>query len=608
MVSGLASSIRSATESATFDLAGSDASSIRTTVKDAFSSPFSLSTMIRITFIVGGGKLSRSKYDDKAMQAVTSMLKQLDFVEDRGASCILECAGCFKSQHDTGKNVYTVVVFPRVTGGADEGGDGTNQNEDDEPLIPTNSPGFKIAVCSKTTFQNLLSTYCPTYLEKRACLNCLEGLLQLEQAIDNKLMNGHPLDSAEQSFYDDANDLREKHAHAQKEMSKHVEEGRLSSDEKATLVEMNEKRIENLLKEKSSASVMEKLKKAMARKQQLKSIRDDTLEEGPALRYESQLTVLRKKVLPLQALEEASRGRLLTLSETRSLTEKGELDEEIERLEYASCGWFEDEDCFQERLKKSRKSFESRYAKSKRGGGGKASNSGVKGGGSGSTAVNKWILPGEKPKSAWGSSKGKKVKAKGGAVFSAMMMDSSSDEEEESDEGSVDDEMPFTVIQSKKKPHPAAASNTFTSKKAAALMKKSNNSAPTAHGGKLAAGGSSDSTQKENANASKPDPGTASQTGSKKNKKKKKNKRKPKQSTEQEETQEVKVADATINESENKSISTKKDTPSSLSASLLEFWKSLLFPLIMFILNVLTSLVMYLFRGSKKKGGKHKRG
>eukprot|EP00584_Thalassiosira_punctigera_P025673 CAMPEP_0172557986 /NCGR_PEP_ID=MMETSP1067-20121228/76563_1 /TAXON_ID=265564 ORGANISM="Thalassiosira punctigera, Strain Tpunct2005C2" /NCGR_SAMPLE_ID=MMETSP1067 /ASSEMBLY_ACC=CAM_ASM_000444 /LENGTH=37 /DNA_ID= /DNA_START= /DNA_END= /DNA_ORIENTATION= len=37
MVSGLASSIRSATESATFDLAGSDAPSIQSTVEDAFS-------------------------------------------------------------------------------------------------------------------------------------------------------------------------------------------------------------------------------------------------------------------------------------------------------------------------------------------------------------------------------------------------------------------------------------------------------------------------------------------------------------------------------------------------------------------------------------------
>ena len=64
--------------------------------------------------MVGGGKLSRQKYDDKAMQAVTSTLKQLDFVEDRGASCIIECGGCYKTQHDTAKNIMTVVVFPKI--------------------------------------------------------------------------------------------------------------------------------------------------------------------------------------------------------------------------------------------------------------------------------------------------------------------------------------------------------------------------------------------------------------------------------------------------------------------------------------------------------------
>ena len=40
-------------------------------------------------------------------------------------------------------------------------------------------------------------------------MGCLEGLLQLEQAIKDKLMHGHPLDASEQSFYDDASDLKE---------------------------------------------------------------------------------------------------------------------------------------------------------------------------------------------------------------------------------------------------------------------------------------------------------------------------------------------------------------------------------------------------------------
>ena len=120
--------------------------------------------MIRITFVVGAGKLSRQKYDEKAMLAVTSTLKQIDYVEDRGASCVNECGGCYKTQHDTGKNLFTVVVFPRLAGhdgGKDENRK-TKRGDDYEPLIPTNSPGYKIAVCRLPTFQNLLSTYCPT--------------------------------------------------------------------------------------------------------------------------------------------------------------------------------------------------------------------------------------------------------------------------------------------------------------------------------------------------------------------------------------------------------------------------------------------------------------
>jgi len=216
--------------------------------------------MIRITFLVGGGKLSRSKYDAKAMQTVTSTLKQLDYDEDRGASCVLECGGCYKTQHDTNKNVLTVVVFPKVLDSGKDNNQQTNsKGEEYEPLIPTNSPGYKLAVCSlNPTFHNLLSTYCPTYLEKKECQSCIEGLLQVEQAIENKLTKGQPLDAGEQAFYDESQDLKEKYTTVQKEASKHIEDGRLTVDEKAFLVEMNEKRIQTLMAEKSSASVAEK--------------------------------------------------------------------------------------------------------------------------------------------------------------------------------------------------------------------------------------------------------------------------------------------------------------------------------------------------------------
>lgn len=80
-------------DSETFDLAGQNEATITHTISQAFSEPFPLNEMIRLTFIVGAGKLGRQKYDDNAAKAVTAALRTLDFQEDHGASCVIECAG-----------------------------------------------------------------------------------------------------------------------------------------------------------------------------------------------------------------------------------------------------------------------------------------------------------------------------------------------------------------------------------------------------------------------------------------------------------------------------------------------------------------------------------
>ena len=63
--------------------------------------------MIQITFITGAGKLRQSEYDDKAMLTLTLPLRQFDYMEDQGASCVNECGGLYKTQHDTSKNLLT---------------------------------------------------------------------------------------------------------------------------------------------------------------------------------------------------------------------------------------------------------------------------------------------------------------------------------------------------------------------------------------------------------------------------------------------------------------------------------------------------------------------
>ena len=97
----------------TFDLAGKSAATIERAVKDAFETPFPLTETIRLTFVVGAGKLARQKYDEAAHKAVTGPLKELGYDDDAGGG-----PGTYKLQHDTGKNLKTVVVYPKVAGSA----------------------------------------------------------------------------------------------------------------------------------------------------------------------------------------------------------------------------------------------------------------------------------------------------------------------------------------------------------------------------------------------------------------------------------------------------------------------------------------------------------
>ena len=578
--------------------------------------------MIRITFIVGAGKLSRQKYDAKAMQTLTSSLRELDYVEDRGAGCSFDCAGCFKTQHDTGKNLFTVVVFPKIkdsssNNSAGASNDANNNYGEDEPLLPANSPGYKIAVCSISTFQTLLSTHCPTYAQKRKCMECIEGLIELLHSIENKLMGGHPLDSAEQSLYDEMEELKEKLVYTQKEAAKHVDEGMLTLQEKEMLIEMNQKRVAVLMKEKSTAAVAEKLKKALARKEHLQSLKDDDVSSlsssyPPPLRHEAKITALRKKLLPLQVLEGKAKGGFLTLAETRALTEKDEIESEIEQLEEASYGWFEEEDAFEARLQRSRDKFNAKFGK--KGGGGKSSSSsstkrstaGRSGGGNNN--VNKWILPGQKQQNnAWGTSGGKKKGGKGGgAVFAAMMMDSDSSSSEEEEDDDNDESFAKT--------NPTPAIRAVAAGKRAARQQQhpgSSNFIKVKSGGgqQSASTGEgdnkrNDTSRNDNIAASQSTTTAAPSKSKSKNKKKKKNKTKQNNNA-VEESQGVGDGNAETATLTNKP---SDDAAATISSSLAIFWQSFLHPFLSFIISLFMSLLSGLFGGGeKKKGGSSKK-
>jgi len=269
---GLSASIRSAQESDTFDLAGLSVDAISSAIESAFAEPLPLLVdalspssakvdTVRLTFVVGAGKQARQRYDDGLAKAVTCALERCGYVEDRSGG-----RGTYKMQHDTGKNLKTVVVCPFVANDAKSGSGGNGDDDDNdedgtqqttEGLIPKNSPGYKIAISSVSVFQGLLSSQCPSWSEKRECLESLTALNDLLAECDSKLIKGVPLDRAEQSFYDEVVDLDEKATYVKQEVHRMVDSGQVTKYELDVMLEQNAERIASLKREGKSTTKAE---------------------------------------------------------------------------------------------------------------------------------------------------------------------------------------------------------------------------------------------------------------------------------------------------------------------------------------------------------------
>lgn len=432
-VSGLALSIRNSTESDTFDLAGQAPASITSSMTAAFGTPLALSSMIRLTFVTGAGKLGRQKYDEGAAKAVTAALRALGFEEDRAASCVVECAGTFKSQHDTGKNLKTIVVFPRIetqtTAEAEMAGGVSNMglHDQESTLLPPGTPTHMCAVSSLAVFTKMVAAKCSSWSQKRNCLATLTNIRTMVQTWEDQLGRGRALADADQDSYDSITDLDAKEALLKKEMQAQVEAGQLTKYDQQTLLAQLSEKIDATREDSKQASgkpkKLEKLN-AMLEKQQARRTK---IEESPTvapyrLKHEGDIVKLRVEMAPLIKMEDAAKGRLLSMKETMTLARKQDILEEIAEFEKKSRGWFESDEAFQIRLDASRASTQS-----------SAKQRVSKKTSSKSSSTNSNIY--KKPSTNWVTPKAQKKpppkKKAGGAggpsVFSMMMMDSDSD-------------------------------------------------------------------------------------------------------------------------------------------------------------------------------------
>jgi hypothetical protein len=353
IVHGLAGQIRSVEESETFDLAGQNASTISSTILSSFTEPFERSdvtAMVRITLVIGAGKQARQKYDESAMKVVTQALQQCGYVEDRAASCIPECAGSYKSQHDTAKNLKTIVIFPRIVFHKDNN-TGTsssqqNNNSNIPSLVPFDSPKYKIAVASMSTFTPMLKSKCPSWIQKKGCLQCLEEIVELVHNLDQKLITGKGLNDSEQAFYDIVTAIEAKAKFVKDEMHTHLERSTITSYEKGLLLDQNLEKINELKRENKL------FEKAQQRKQFIENI---TPQSQPVpLRYDSDIKKLNKELIPLIKFYEQNKGKLISIGDANKITRKEEIEHEILQLENESRGWFEDENEYRRKVQVTR--------------------------------------------------------------------------------------------------------------------------------------------------------------------------------------------------------------------------------------------------------------
>lgn len=425
-LSGLAGTIRAAVDSETFDLAGKSAATIERAVKEAFANDFPLQGTIRLTFVVGAGKLARQKYDEHAFKAVTGPLKDLGYEDDAGGG-----AGTFKLQHDTGKNLKTVVVYPKVSAAPSVGmGELTLETAS---LIPEGTPEHKVALSTINVFEQMMASMCPSWSQKKACLKAIEDLNATIQRLDKKLMTGTPLSDSEQEFYDSvsAKSLADKGAMVKEMMHSQVEAGSLTSPEKSFLLGQVTDRISAVEKDVAEAEKgnktkrVEVLQKNLAKAIERKEMLNGVVPKRPhPLKNQGQIAKLRKDMVPLLKIESSAKGRLLSLKESQDIAKKEQIEAEITELEMSSRGWFETDEDFEARLEASRTATKPAAAPKK------AAKPAVSSG-----KTTSWVTPGS---SAWGTKKGTgsrpstaKSKASksggGGGVFAAMMMDSDSD-------------------------------------------------------------------------------------------------------------------------------------------------------------------------------------
>ncbi|CAE7503660.1 unnamed protein product [Symbiodinium pilosum] len=355
MASGLAGKIRRATESDEFDLSGYDQARCNELAKAAFSEPMALKEMVRLSFVVGGGKLVRQKYSDDLPKHFCSALTLIGFQEDNSATVEQGSAGKFKFHHDTNKNLKFVHVFPKLS--AEVRTEAAGEEEAAEE--PAATPAELLLRSDDAEFLRLVQAQVVTYGEKKKLLEILKQRISDLEAIEAKMARLERVEASEEALFNDvgAEELKEKKKVVEGEMKAMVDAGRLTAAEKADFLEQLEGKVSQANAEIQKAQQDGKAKKVQARTVHRTLAANRVFRDVQALQQQLEIlqntkaAVKEAEPAPLPPLKHGAKIRelRLNLGLTR-LGERPEIEEAVTELERRAKGWLESDEVFQERL------------------------------------------------------------------------------------------------------------------------------------------------------------------------------------------------------------------------------------------------------------------
>jgi hypothetical protein len=337
-------------------------------VAAAFAAPIPAREALRFTFIIGGGKLVRQKYNDALGKWLTAALRKAGYEEDKGAA--LGTAGAFKHQHDLGQNLIYLHVFPRVditappaaAGGGGGGGEGGGGEGGAAARAPE-TPASRVVTCEVFDFAKLVPARVAAWSHKRRVLGVLQGAVRRLEEIEGKMTSRQALTPAEEDMYATASrpGLEEKVSWLQARMKEQVAEGALTAREREVVLAEMEDKLGALAAEAGKAEG-KKAAAAAAAREALAGKRDAVkaafAATSPAtypVRGLADIRKLRAEIARLDRLEAASAGK--TMSPSEALARSRELDARevhagrLAALAEEARGWFEEADEFEARVK-----------------------------------------------------------------------------------------------------------------------------------------------------------------------------------------------------------------------------------------------------------------